>query len=237
MIRFEFLEKLGVAAAGVSEKSDGDCALQGPDVDAGRRSREQVCAACRIDARDLVCAEQVHGMAIQRARETDRGRGVRSGTPAFPSTDGMVTEVAGLPLAIFVADCVPLFLADPRRGAGGLVHAGRNGILHNIPGAAITRLDRDLQVQPADIHALIGPSAGPCCYEVSPPLAAAFAAAGLPVHGRKLDLWESAILQLVACGVPRSQIRVAGICTICDGRFYSHRREADGCRNLALMAL
>lgn len=237
MIRFETLERLGVAVAAISDRSDADCGTRSPGVEAALRARRQVCTECGVDCADLVCVPQVHGTRVARVREVHRGCGARAERTPFPGADGMVTDVPGLPLAVFVADCVPIFLVDVRRRAAALIHAGREGTFRNISAAAAALLERELAGHVSDMHAVLGPSAGPCCYEVSAEIAGAFATAGLPSRGRNLDLWEANAGQLHAAGIPRSQIAIAGICTICDGRFHSHRRDADGARNMALLML
>jgi YfiH family protein len=228
MLRFDEFEKLGLAIAAISEVSDGDCASTPGTLDA----RRAFCAACAVDANDVVCARQVHGTAVGRAEEQHRGHGV-----GFGKTDALITGVPGLPLAIFVADCVPVYLFDPRRRAGALIHAGREGTLQNIAGITIAALEREFGCRPADLHAVIGPSAGPCCYEVSGEIAATFRDARLPVRGRNLDLWNANALQIAATGTPDAQIHVTGICTICSGRFHSYRAGAVSKRNMALFML
>lgn len=156
---------------------------------------------------------------------------------AFPETDVIVTDVPGLPLGVTVADCVPVWLFDPVTQSGGLVHAGRAGTFRNAVGAALESINDAYGADPGNVHALIGPSAGPNAYEVSEEIAKEFAKAGYPVQGRLLDLWEANAMQLERAGVPRSQIDVCGICTITDGRFHSHRAHANGMRNLALLVL
>ena len=151
--------------------------------------------------------------------------------------DGLIAREPSLPIGVLVADCVPVYFFDPIRRAGGIVHAGRAGTYLRIVENAIHALEREQGVSPGDLHALIGPSAGPCCYEVSEEIARDFDISGLPVSGRYLDLWQANVLQLEGCGVPRTHIGVAGLCTLCDGRFHSHRRNPDGGRNLAFLAL
>jgi copper oxidase (laccase) domain-containing protein len=68
-------------------------------------------------------------------------------------------------------------------------------------------------------------------------MAADWAEAGLPTNGRHLDLWEANVLQLTAPGVSESHIAVSRHCTICGGRFFSHRAHADGARNMALVMI
>jgi len=233
MIRFPDFERLGVSVAAISDRSDGDCRSS----DAGAAGREAFCARLGVGAEDLILARQVHGVAVARAVDTDRGRGVIPGFKAFPETDAIVTDVPRLPLGVTVADCVPVWLFDPVTQSGGLVHAGRAGTFRNAVGAALTALTNAYGADPGNVHALIGPSAGPNAYEVSEEIAEDFAKAGYPVHGRLLDLWETNALQLESAGVARSQIGVSGICTMTDGRFHSHRAHANGMRNLALLVL
>jgi len=84
--------------------------------------------------------------------------------------------------------------------------------------------------------AAVGPSIGPCCYEVGPEVAAAFRESQAIVAGEilapgprgreMLDLWKANRLQLAAAGIPEERIEVAGLCTACDtDRFFSHRAE------------
>lgn len=235
MIRFLELEALGVSVAAFSEREDGDCG----DPSRGRTApgRERVCLACGVDPKKLVCAEQVHGTAIARVEMADAGRGAIDPASALPRTDGLITETAGLPLAVFAADCVPLYLVDPQRRAVGLVHAGRQGALANVAGHAVDMLQREFRCRPDSLCALIGPSAGPSRYEVSAELAEAWRAADLPLQGRYLDLWEANVRQLVQAGLRRDHIAVSRLCTISNEQFFSHRRSPDGRRNMALLML
>ncbi|HEO70491.1 MAG TPA: laccase domain-containing protein [Candidatus Hydrogenedentes bacterium] len=224
MIRFEFLEGCGCAVAAMSDKSDGDCGIRG---DRARQIRGRLCKVCGVDANGLVVPHQVHGMRIAYAHAPG----------VHPATDGLISDVRGLPLTVVAADCVPVFLVAPGSCAVGLVHAGRRGTRANIAGKAVATLGKRLDVAPWEIHALVGPSAGPCCYEVSAEMAEDFVSAGLPAEGRRLDLWQANAQQLAAAGVPEAQVVVAGICTICDGRFHSYRAGSATARNMAMLVL
>ena len=149
----------------------------------------------------------------------------------------MITRAPGLPLTITAADCVPVFLFDPTTQTAGLVHAGRKGTLGNICRAAVQALRERYAVMPRNLHAVLGPSAGPCCYEVSVEVAAAFAEAGLPTRGRRLDLWAANRRQLTAAGIPPGNITLIPRCTICDGAFFSYRAQNTAKRNLALLMI
>lgn len=234
MIRFPVLERFGVTAC-FSESRDGDCGLRGPEGrDAALCARRTVCEEAEVDAARLVCVRQVHGAAVFRATSDDAGHGAMSWESAPMEADAIVTDAVGLPIAVLVADCVPVYLVDPVRRAVGIVHAGWRGTMEDVVGAAVETMRKTWGADPDDLHALIGPSAGPCCYEVSEELAETFRQAGLEAHGRLVDLWTSNARRLEARGVRR--IHTSGLCTICTNRFHSHRKGSLA-RNLAVVAL
>ncbi len=230
MIRFEEFEASGLAVAAMTEQRDGDCCLPGAGT-----ARAVCCARLGISHEALVCGKQVHGRDIAIVDERERGRGALSWDSALPATDGLITATPGIPLAVFVADCVPVFLFAPAARVAGLVHAGRQGTREDIVGRAVHLMQQRLGVCPQEIRALLGPSAGPGRYEVSEPMAAEWHQAGFPVQGRRLDLWEANRRHLVAAGVPEVHILVSGICTIEDGRFFSYRRGDSAARNMAVL--
>jgi len=228
MLRFDFLSDHGAALACISERADGDCGWRA-DV-----PRAAYLHACGVVPEHLASVRQVHGRDIAVISEDGRGCGANMAQlKGAPLADGMVTNVAGLPLGITVADCVPVFLVAPQ--AIGLVHAGREGTRLGIAPAAVEALEAQYGVDPASIWALVGPSAGPCCYEVSEEMAEAWRAEGLPAQGRFLDLWEANRRLLTAANVPDQQIQVAGHCTICQHGYHSFRRDGGTARNLAML--
>jgi YfiH family protein len=185
-----------------------------------------------LRAHQVARRRQVHGKDVAVFRTTDEV--VARETPA----DILVTNVPGIAVAVRVADCVPLLLADRRLGVVAAVHAGWRGTAAGAAGAAVGALTREFGSRPEDLVAAIGPSIGPCCYEVGSDLVDAFAAAG---HGRHLiDRWfherppasgaspkaafgRRAPLrldvpganrdQLVLAGVPETEIHHSGLCT------------------------
>ncbi len=154
--------------------------------------------------------------------------------------DAVVTDRPGTALLVLAADCVPILLVDPARPAVGAVHAGWRGVVADAPGAAVRALVRAYDSRPSALRAAIGPSIGPCCYEVDGPVAERFAEAGLrfepplatpsaPRDGRprwRLDLVAAVRGRLEAAGVPAAGIEATGLCTACrEDLFFSHRRD------------
>lgn len=233
MLRFDAQERAGLRAGAISGRVDGDCVL-GRSSEAARRA---FLAELGLEAERLVCPKQVHGAVVVTATAENAGQGAFGPENAIALADAIITDVPGLPIGITVADCVPVALFDPVRRAIGLAHAGREGTVLQIAAATVQAMQSAYGCVPADLLAIVGPSAGPCCYEVSEELAIAFAAAGGPVQGRRLDLWGANAMQLTRAGVPASRISASGICTICGTDFFSFRREKTTARNLGVLCL
>ena len=217
MRHFADLGRLGAAVAALSERSDGDGASHSEE-------RPALLARCGVPLEALATVRQVHGTVVVRAAPGER-----------PEADGLITDAPGIVLGITVADCVPVFLWDPVRRAAGLLHAGRAGTRANIAAAGVEALREAYGSAPEEIVAVIGPSAGPCCYEVDEATAEDFQAGGLPAGGRLLDLWQANRRQLMAAGLKPERIAVDGYCTICGDAFHSYRAQGTAKRNLALL--
>jgi len=129
--------------------------------------------------------------------------------------DGRATAKAGEPAVVFGADCVPVLLAA--EGAVAALHCGYRPLAGGIIAHGLQAL-RDLGGR-GPITALIGPGARGCCYEVGPEVHALFTTGR---HGNNLDLAEVAADQLDG-----AEIIDTGLCTICDERFFSYRREGE----------
>lgn len=146
--------------------------------------------------------------------------------------DALVATAPGMAVAIRVADCVPVLLADPATGRVAAAHAGWRGVVKGVVGAALDALETP---HPGAVIAAIGPSIGPCCFEVGDEVAAEIAASTapdvvLPRAGEKprVDLWRAVERQLRARGV--GDVTTLGRCTVCEpGAFFSFRR--DGARS------
>lgn len=112
------------------------------------------------------CGEQVHGKHVAVITAEERGKGLLDRQSALQDTDGLVTNVPGVLLTSFYADCVPLYFYDPVQQAVGLAHAGWKGTVAGIAESMVEKMEQEYGSRRQDIHAAIGPSIGDCCYEV-----------------------------------------------------------------------
>jgi YfiH family protein len=204
----------------------------GDSADRVLENRRRFCAALGIAPESVVAARQSMGAAVAYVTEADRGRGALTPESALPSVDGLVTEARGVALAGFSADCPLVALVDPVRRAIGLAHASRRGTFGRVTARAVAAMQRLLGCRPADMFAAIGPSIGPCCYEVGPEVEAeardqAPEAEAFFVRRRgalHFDLWAANRAQLVAAGLPPAHVELADACTQCHAAtFYSYR--------------
>ena len=126
----------------------------------------------------LVRVRQVHGADVLVRRIGDAHPGASSEAGARDAADVIVSNDPGVALAIQVADCVPLLVADRRTGAVAAAHAGWRGLAAGVPAAAVEALAREFGSRPSDLVAAAGPSIGACCYEVGEDVRRRFKEAG-----------------------------------------------------------
>ena len=110
-------------------------------------------------------AEQVHGNEIAVVPGADT-MVAPDGLPVVPGVDGLVSNAPGVVLAIYVADCGAIWLADRKTGAIGLLHSGKKGTEGDILGRALDRMAVEFGTNPADVTAVLGPCIRPPHYEV-----------------------------------------------------------------------
>ena len=188
--------------------------------------------------------KQVHGNVV---RVLPRASGHRDAANERPEGDALISNDAGLILAVLVADCVPILMADHKSGAAAAVHAGWRGTCARVAPAAVDLMRREFGTLPSDLTVAIGPSIGPDEYEVGEPLMEAFINGG---HAQNdvhrwfsrdrakphLDLWSANRDQLTAAGVDPARIHSCGLSTYRHPLvFTSYRREADAAGRMAGM--
>lgn len=203
--------------------------------------------ASAIGARDVAMVTQVHGADVVVIRQ---GSSVPDDRP---QADALVSDATATAIAVRAADCVPLLMADRARGVVAAVHAGWRGTARRVAGAAVEAMTRQFGTRPVDLVVAVGPSIGPCCYEVGTELVDAFAAEGHerhlvdrwflappPVRGShdrprlRLDVARANCDQLALAGVPADQIHLSGLCTAMHlDVLSSYRREKEQAGRIA----
>jgi polyphenol oxidase len=181
-------------------------------------NRTRLCDAVGADPDGATMAWQRHGATVTRAQP----RGIVTPGTVYDHCDGLWSDEPGRAMLLLTADCMPIAIARVHgaRPAVEILHVGWRGLLAGIVASGVRAL------QERQLAAAIGPSIGPCCYEVGEEVATPFREAfgDDVVRGGKLDLWMSAERALRAAGVER--VDRSDTCTFCDGaRFFSHRRD------------
>lgn len=190
------------------------------------------CAALGTDVRQVVLSKQVHGDLVRRVSPEDAGKGLWRERDY--ETDALITNVPGLALTVFSADCGTALLYDPVTRSVGAVHAGWRGVANGILHKAVLELTRVYGAKPEHLLAALGPSIGACCFETDDDVPEAMLAAFGPeahAHMRRqgakwhVDLKSLNRLWLLRAGVPDAQIQASELCTACrPDLFWSHRR-------------
>lgn len=195
------------------------------------QNRQKAAAAMGFDLTRTATCAQVHGTVLAKVTEAEAGRGALELATTIPGTDGLLTDCKDLSLMLFYADCTPVLLVDTESSAIAVLHAGWRGSVGRIAQKGVQAMHDWYGTRPEAIVAGIGPSIGPCCYEVDDKVrdqAKGFEACFAP-HGEGhylLDLWELNRRQLVEAGVKPENISVAEVCTCChNDDYFSYRRE------------
>jgi YfiH family protein len=167
----------------------------------------------------------VHGNKVTVVTRSDGGREIEA-------ADGLVTRDPGVCLAIFTADCVPVFFSAGKKAAG-IAHAGWRGLEAGIIGKTVELLQNEFGIVPEEVTAAIGPHIQKCCYETGAELREKF---GVNSSEKNLDLSSIALKQLGAAGVRR--VSASGLCTCHErGLFFSFRGEKTGSRIMSLIKI
>ncbi len=252
-LSYPLVEETGAVKHGFSTKlggvSTGSCATmnisttRGDDPEAVAENRRRIGAAIGVRPEDMTYTHQTHTTNVAVVRAEDRGR-------RFLETDGLVTNVPGICLVTFYADCVPLFLVDPVKKAIGLSHSGWRGTVGKMGKVTVQAMMREYGSRPEDIVAAIGPSICQDCYEVSEDVIDRFRdsfneAVWPKLFYRKengkyqLDLWRANEEVFLEAGIRRENLAVTNLCTHCNQEvLFSHRATGEKRGNLsAFLAL
>lgn len=198
-------------------------------------NRQRIATAIGFDAEAVVACQQVHSATIQTVTAADRGRGAHDHRDAFPATDGLITNVPGIPLMVMVADCIPVLIVDPIQRVIAALHAGWRGTQQQIVTQALVRMQQEFGCNPAHIQIAIGAGISYSQFEVGHEVVDAFADqiaiddpqwVGFQGDKARLNLPAINALQAHRQGVSATQIETIPRCTVSEPElFFSYRRD------------
>lgn len=253
LLTYPLLEKTEFVTHGFTTRmggvSEGYCSTmnisttRGDAPEAIEENRKRLARALGVKVEDFTYTHQTHTTNVAVVKEEDRGK-------RFMETDGMVTNVPGICLVTFYADCVPLYFVDPVHRAIGLSHSGWRGTVGRMGQVTLEKMKEVYGTRPEDIYAAIGPSICQDCYEVSGDVIEEFQKSFKKSvwpqlfykkeNGKyKLNLWKANQLVLTEAGVGAQKIAVTNLCTHCNPEIlFSHRSTGVKRGNLsALLAI
>lgn len=221
---FEIFKKYSNLITGFSEKKDGS-------MKNSIQNREKFFKKLGIDSDLIVRADLIHKSKVKLVSKKDAGR-------LIEKTDGLITKEKNLFLTITIADCLPIFIYDPKKEIIGLIHGGWRSLADNILKKAIDKITNNFKSNPAHILIAIGPGISQCHFEIKfevkkDPLQKfhdrRFFAMGVILERDNkifLDLKKIAKLQLIELGIKEENIEISPECTFClKDKYFSHRRD------------
>ncbi len=218
----------GTTARG-NERTPFDLALFGR-VDPGAALDRMLVLSAELGCNRAVLGKQIHGGSVASHKSSALGLKI------LPATDGHMTDTEGIFMAVTVADCVPVFLVEPKSRVVGLLHAGWRGAAADILETGLAKLTQEYEVKPNELWVHFGPAADGTRYEVG---AEVFEALGLaaPSEPTPIDLRAELARRAGEAGVPLSQVSISTHSTMApDSPFFSHRRGDLG-RQVAFLAI
>ena len=202
------------------------------DPDSIRENFRRFYTVLGADMEKTVLSHQVHETTVRAVTAADAGKGLFRERDY--TADALITNVPGMTLTVFSADCTNLLPWDSITGAVGAIHAGWRGCAAGIVEKTVCEMNRLYSTCPADLFAVIGPCIGQCCFETGDDVPAAMldalggdAALYMSRSGEKwhVDLVGLNELWLLRAGLDPDRIEVSGLCTACHGElFWSHRK-------------
>jgi len=228
-----FSTRMGGVSKGVCESMNLSF-TRGDDEVAVMENFNRISKAIGFPVESIVTSDQTHTANVLRVGKGECGNGIIK-ERAYKDIDGLITNEAGVTLATFYADCVPLYIVDPVKGAIGLSHSGWRGTVLKIGKVTVREMTEQFGTDPRDVIAAIGPSICQECYEVSQDVIEHFAKSFTKEqcddciidkgNGKyQLDLWKACVYNFLEAGVPMENITIGGLCTCCNSeKMFSHR--------------
>ena len=216
---------------------------RGDDPEAVAENCRRMANALGVEVEDFTYTQQTHTTNVVVVKAEDKGK-------RFAETDGMITNVPGICLVTFYADCVPLYFVDPVKKVIGLSHSGWRGTVGKMGKVTVEKMTTEYDCNPKDILAAIGPSICQDCYEVSEDVIDCFKEKFdehlwddlfyQKENGKyQLNLWEANHQIFLESGISEEHIAVTNVCTHCNPDvLFSHRTTGNARGNVsAFLAL
>lgn len=243
MVKHGFSTRLGGVSKGVCSTMNFSFSRGDREEDV-RENFRRMSAALEVQEENIVFSNQTHTTNVRVVTEKDRGKGLIKPLD-YDDVDGLVTNIPGICLTTFYADCVPLFFVDPVKRVIGLSHSGWRGTVGKIGKRTVEKMQEEYGSNPKDILAAIGPSICQDCYEVSEDVIEKFKKAFDGEQWRdlfyrkengkyQLNLWKANEYVFLEAGIQKEHMAVSNVCTCCnDEVFFSHRASCGRRGNLA----
>jgi polyphenol oxidase len=231
--------KLPLVTAAFSRRVDGNMSLSFGDTRNSLENRKKFLLGLGIQYQGLITAKQVHGKNVEYVQQEEKGSGALDYDNSIKDTDGFITDEVGVPIAILTADCLSVFIYDPKRPAVALLHAGWRSTEKNIAQEGVLRMQNKFGSRPEDLLVGFGPSIRVCCFEVEKNFKSNFSYGLFKKEERVfMDIALINRKQLADCGVRDENIFDPQLCTFSDSGFFSFRKEAqDAGRMISVIML
>lgn len=246
LLRFESLAAIPGLVHGFTTRPQNYAPHRGAGSDEAVTHRRRVCHHLGVSFEKLTSPAQVHGGEVLPIQDLDIGCGREGRDTALRFVDGLICDRPGVPMILMSADCPLVCAYDPCRPAIGAVHSSWQGTVAGATEQLIRLMASSYGSDPSKLLTAIAPSAGPCCYEVGEDVRRVACTRLVnaesffrPYRDRYVfDLWSANREQLIGAGVRPDHIEIARLCSICDQRFWSHRRDgATAGRSALFLAL
>lgn len=243
IVKHGFSTRLGGVSKGIYTSMNLSFS-RGDEEDCVRENYKRMADVLGVEADSFVFSSQTHTTNVRVVTKEDRGKGIVKPLD-YQDVDGLITDVSGLCLTTFYADCVPLFFVDPVHRAIGLSHSGWRGTVGKIGKVTIEKMQEVYGTNPEDVISAVGPSICQDCYEVSEDVIEQFRLQFEEKDWAKLfyqkengkyqlNLWKANELVLKEAGVLKEHIAVTNVCTCCNSEIlFSHRASQGKRGNLA----
>ncbi|MFC1754174.1 peptidoglycan editing factor PgeF [Thermoproteota archaeon] len=192
-------------------------------------NRKRILSEIGLKLDNLVCSKQTHSNEVFIVGAGEAGRGARRFSDAINDVDAFITKEKNIALAVFTADCVPVFIIDKKRDIIALVHAGWKGTKQAIVKNVVFAMQQVFETDSKDLAVYLGPAIRRCCFQVDKEFLGYFSRGIYRKKGKLfLDMIELNSLQLREVGVLEDNIFDSELCTNCEkDTFFSYRREKD----------